>query len=516
LTEASSSSELAALRAENVALKATLAQAIQQLEWFKRQLFGRKSERYQPLDPAPGQGNLLADLATALAAQEAPTETLSYTRRKAKERGAAVLDSGLRFDATVPVEVIELPAPQLQGPEAEAFEVIGEKVTHRLAQRPGSYVILEYHRPVLKRRDTEQLTTTPAPANVLERSIADVSFLVGMLIDKFLYHLPLYRQHQRLLQSGIQLSRMTLGILAARAIDLLEPIYQAQLEHIREGRVVTVDETPIKAGRSAPGKMRTAYFWPVYGEDHEICFPYASNRHFDNLKAILGAKFTGILQSDGYAAYARFSERTQDVTHAECWAHTRRHFERALEAEPQAAGEALRRIRELYAIEQTIRGRGLEGAEKLALRTEQSAPKVQDFWRWCDEQCQRLDLVPTNPLSKALVYARERIEALQVFLSDPDVAIDTNHIERALRPIPMGKKNYLFAWTELGARHIGIIQSLIVTCRLQGISPVVYLTDVLQRVSQQPARDVIDLTPRQWKVLFADNPLRSDLDRPPP
>jgi hypothetical protein len=147
---------------------------------------------------------------------------------------------------------------------------------------------------------------------------------------------------------------------------------------------------------------------------------------------------------------------------------------------------------------------------------QQPAPKVQDFWRWCDAQCHRPDLTPTNPLSKTLVYARERIEALQVFLTDPDVAIDTNPIERALRPIPMGKKNFPFAWPELGAKHIGIIQSLIVTCRLQGISPSVYLTDALQRVGQHPARNVLDLTPRRWKVLFADSPLRSDLDRPPP
>ncbi|AGA34533.1 Transposase [Thioalkalivibrio nitratireducens DSM 14787] len=401
--------------------------------------------------------------------------------------------------------------------EGLQFEV---KKRYRLAQCPGSYVILEYHRPVLKRRDTEQLITTPAPANVHDRSVADVSFLAGMLIDKFLYHLPLYRQHQRLLQSGIQLSRMTLGTLAARAIGLLEPIYKAQLEHIRQGRVVTVDETPIKAGRSAPGKMRSAYFWPVYGEDGEICFPYASNRHFDNVEKILGAKFTGGLQSDGYGAYERFVELVQAVTHAGCWAHTRRYFERALDAEPQAAGEALRQIRAFYAVEEEIRARGLEGAEKLALRTEQTLPKAQDFWRWCDEQCHRPDLTPSNPpsnpLSKALVYARGRIEALQVFLHDPDVAIDPNHIERTLRPIPMGKKNFLFAWTELGAKQIGIIQSLIVTCRLQGISPSVYLTDVLQRVSQHPARDVIDLTPRRWKILFADDPLRSDLDRPPP
>jgi hypothetical protein len=186
LSEAPIETELAVLRAENAELKAALAQVTQQLEWFKRQLFGRKSERHLP--PDPSQGNLLADLAPEPPAGAVPTETVTYTRRASKNRGNAVHESGLRFDATVPVQVIQQPAPELQGPEAEAFAVIGEKITHRLAQRPGSYVILEYRRPVLKRRETEQVITTPASPNVLERSVADVSFLVGLLVDKFLYH----------------------------------------------------------------------------------------------------------------------------------------------------------------------------------------------------------------------------------------------------------------------------------------------------------------------------------------
>jgi transposase len=222
-----------------------------------------------------------------------------------------VLDSGLRFDATVPVQVIEQPAPELQGPEAEAFEVIGEKITHRLAQRPGSYVILEYHRPVLKRRDTEQLITTPAPPNVLERSVADVSFLAGHAGRQVFVSPAAVPAAPASAAERDPVEPDDAGHLAARAIDLLEPIYKAQLEHIRQGRVVTVDETPIKAGRSAPGKMRSAYFWPVYGEEDEICFPYASNRHFDNVEKILGANFTGVLQSDGYAAYERFSARSR-------------------------------------------------------------------------------------------------------------------------------------------------------------------------------------------------------------
>ena len=138
---------------------------------------------------------------------------------------------------------------------------------------------------------------------------------------------------------------------------------------------------------------------------------------------------------------------------------------------------------------------------------------MQAFWQWCDEQCQRHDLLPSHPLTKALKYAMARTDRLKVFLSDPDVPIDTNHLERALRPIPMGRKNWMFCWTELGAKQVGIIQSLLVTCKLHGINPHIYLMDVLQRISQHPSSRVMELTPRIWKEKFADNPLCSDLDR---
>ena len=136
---------------------------------------------------------------------------------------------------------------------------------------------------------------------------------------------------------------------------------------------------------------------------------------------------------------------------------------------------------------------------------------VRAFWQWCEGQCQRGDLLPSNPLSKALKYARERIADLQVFLSDPEVPIDTNHLERALRPIPMGRGNWLFCWTELGAKQIGIIQGLIVTSRLHGIDVYTCLVDLLQRVSLQPAKNVIELTPRVWKDKFSHIPMKSDI-----
>jgi hypothetical protein len=326
------------------------------------------------------------------------------------------------------------------------------------------------------------------------------------------YHLPLYRQHQRLRQSGIELSRSTLSNLAQRAIDLLSPIHEVQLKHILESRVIAMDETPIKAGRKAKGKMRQAYFWPIYGEADEIAFSYSSSRAANQVREVLGEAFTGTLISDGYEAYANYARHRPGLPHAQCWAHTRRYFEKAKEAEPQAVAEALDLIGTLYRHEQAIREKKLEAEAKLNYRSKHSEPVVAAFWHWCEAQCQRHDLLPSNPLAKALGYARSRVEELQVFLSDPEVPIDTNHLERALRPIPMGRKNWLFCWTELGARQVGIIQSLLVTCKIHSVNPHTYLVDVLQRVSRHPAAQAIELTPRVWKTHFAENPLRSDLE----
>ena len=153
---------------------------------------------------------------------------------------------------------------QREGSSAASFNKARMRSNaYRLAQQPGSYVVLKYVRKVVKRRDTQTILTAPAPANVLERSAADVSFLAAMLVDKFCWHLPLYRQHQRLLDAGITLSRSTLVYWASRTIDLLAPITDAQSAHVLASRVLAMDETSIKAGREAKGKMRTGWLWPV-------------------------------------------------------------------------------------------------------------------------------------------------------------------------------------------------------------------------------------------------------------
>ncbi len=486
-----------------------------QLEWFRRQLFGQKSEK-RPLAPHPAQMHL-GEFPLPHAQPEASGKPVAgHTRRTPRTDFAHDKnDAGLFFDeARVPVETITVANPDIEGLTPDQYEVIGEKVSHRLAQRPGSYVILKYVRPLIKRRDTQTLHCPAAPSGVIDGSRADVSFLVGLLLDKFAWHLPLYRQHQRLLDAGITVSRAWLTQLAAQAAALLEPIYAAQLASIRTSRVKAMDETPIKAGRAGPGKMKGCYFWPVYGELDEICFPFFESRAHSNVEKVLGLSPVegGVLLSDGYGAYEAYAGKT-GLTHAQCWTHCRREFINAEAAEPALAAKALESIGALYVVEAKIREARLKGDAKREYRLDHARPIVEAFFGWVKDSLAAQGLLPSSPLTKALAYAHKRRAALEVFLTDPDVPIDTNHLERALRPIPMGRKNWMFSWTELGAQHVGVVQSLIATCRLHQVDPFDYLVDVLQRVGQHPAADVAQLTPRQWAQHFGKAPLRSDISR---
>jgi len=485
----------------------------QQLDWFKRQLFGRKSEK-QLLEENSAQGSLFATDKNALAINTT-TDIKAHKRKSTKHlNGDEVNDNGLRFDASVPTKVIDMPAPELQGEGADNYEIIGYKETNRLAQQPGSYTILIYRRPVVRHKGEQTVKTTSAPSNVLEGCYADVSLIAGLMVDKGVYHLPLYRQHQRMMDSGVHISRATLINWIQKGIELLRPIYQANLQSIINSKTLAMDEVPIKAGRKSKGKMKQTYFWPMYGDNNEIAFTWSSSRGFLHAQNQLEG-FTGTLLTDGYAAYsktvAKLNEKEETVTHAACWVHARRYFDRALQIEPIAAQAAIEKIALLYKNEKHIKAHLTEPADALAYRQKHSESIVNQFFAWVYEQRQRTDLTPKNPLTKALNYVTERQVEMKVFLANPDVAMDTNHLERALRVIPMGRKNYLFCWSELGAEQLGILQSLLVTCRLQEINPYHYLVDVLQRVSMHPASKVEELTPRMWKEKFGDNFLTSDL-----
>jgi transposase len=502
-------------RADIAALLASHAELKQQLEWFKRQLFGSKSER-RPVTPSGDQLWLGEPMADDVASSAREITVDAHTRRASPSRSRSD-EARIRFDASVPVETVEIPNLEVPTDQLDQYEIVSEKVTTRLAQRPAAYVVLRIVRKVLKRRTDGRFTCPPAPITVLEKSPVDVSFLAGMLIDKMAYHLPLYRQHQRLAAHGIRLGRSTLTSYFHRSADLLEPIYEAQLASILQSDVLAMDETPIKAGRKKGkppdrGKMKQGYFWPIYGDRDEVAFPFAPTRAHRIVPELLQG-FSGTLISDGYQAYDRFADAMSQVVHAQCWVHVRREFVKAEPMEPRLAGEALDLIGKLYVREEEAQALG--SPEKiLAHRRENSRPIVDAFFQTMAKAQSERVLLPTNPYLKAITYANNREKALRVFLDHPGVQLDTNHVERAIRPIAIGRKNWLFCTTEVGAHYLGVVQSLLTTCRLHDVDPFAYLVDVLQRVQIHPAKLVRELTPRLWKKRFADQPLQSMLDRP--
>lgn len=501
------------LLASHHRLEGQVLELARQLEWFNKQLFGAKSEKR--IDPNPHQLSLGEAFADLPVADAGPKQKIEYERGvgpKARPEDC-VTSEGLRFGPDVPVKTIRLPVAGLEGVDPADIELIDTKVVHRLAQRPASYVVIRYEMPVIKLRESGEIRQAPPITPVIDRSLADVSLLAGLLVDKFRFHLPLHRQHQRIEAAGVRLARSTLTNLVGRAIALLEPIVDAQLQSVLRSRTLAMDETPIKVGksRSKKGRMHQGYFWPLYGDQDEVVFTYSDSRARRQIERYLGERFEGTLLTDGFSAYSAFVAATEGVVHAQCWAHTRRHFVEARESEPAAIDEILERIGALYAIEKKIGEHALDESGTRAARLELAKPVVDALLEHVEDQLQRMALLPSDPYAKALGYLHARRSALSVYLEDPRVAIDTNHIERAIRAIPMGRRNWLFCWSELGAKQVGVIQSLITTCRLHGVDPSVYLTDVLQRVAIHPASEVATLTPRQWKAHHGAEPMRSDL-----
>ena len=466
-----------------------LTQAVQELT---RQIYGQKSERRQkksdePVDPTlPKQNN----------------RGTAPTQRKPNHTNA----TGLRFDETTPRITIKVKAP-----EGADLEVIRLDRIYRLAQRPAAVVILEYEIPVVKQKETGQLVPLWQANPLFEGSYADVSFIAGLLIDKCLYHLPLYRQHQRLLHAGVDIARSTLTNWFSRAADLLKPLYNALQASILRSDRLQMDETPIKASRKIKGKMHTGYFWPMLGDQSEIVFVYANTRAKSHIEKTFANNFKGILLTDGYGAYQSYCKGYDDIIAANCIVHWRRLFEKIKDDFPDETNYVLDAIGKLYSNESQIKELKLSSQKKLDYRTQHSKPIVDELFAWCDQQLLNQKLTPKNKLRAAIQYGTKRENALKVFLEDPDLPLDTNEIEGQIRAVALGKKNWMFAWTESGAEQLGIIYSLIASCRLQNVDPYTYLVDVLLRVSDHSAKDVEQLIPRHWKEHFQESPRRSDL-----
>jgi transposase len=477
-----------------------LARLTTLLKKFQRLQFGKKSERL----PADQLSLGLEDAAIAIGDAEAHEESRDPQRKaeRAKNRGAhrgKLPAHLLRVEQIVDIEDKSCPCC------AKPLHVIGEDVSERLDVTPAQFRALVTRRPKYAcRACTDGVSQAPAPPHLIEGGLPTEALIAHLIVGKYADHLPLYRQHQILQRAGIEIDRACLAEWVGRAAFALRPVTERLLAHLKRSGKLFCDETTAPVLDPGRGKTKRGYLWAIARDDRPwqgpeppgVAYIYAPMRSGSvALHALAG--FQGVLQVDGYGGYnALTDDRRKDeapLQLAFCWTHWRRDFfDLAKGGHAPIAEEMLKRIAALYDVETEARGRSAE--ERRALRQEKSRPLVEALFAWA---AQRLERLPkTGDLPDALRYGIKRRDGLSRFLDDGRLEMDTNTVERAMRPIALNRKNALFAGSDEGGKAWGVLASLIETCKLNGVEPHTYITDVLTKIVHGwPANRLDDLLP---------------------
>ncbi len=492
-------------QAEIAQLKKALAERDARIEQLLKALFGPTSERRSWASLAPDDQLLLEGMGLELP-DNTPPSPPPKNDEKERPKSTPRSKNKARYGPKATVVDIVLPVPGTEDIPPDQLELIESKVTEKIFRLDSPYCVLRVHQNVYRKKDgcLEEFHPTPF-AEVVPGSIFDVSMLAGMILDKYYLHLPIHRQHQALRNVDIHLDRGNMIRVLHRMGGLLKPLGEALRLSVQSSAILTADETPTPAGRKN-GKMGKGYFWVFFGDQREVYFCFSPSRSRKVLEDEL-SQFKGKLLCDGYIAYESFVAITEGPTLCQCWNHARREFLEVEKGEPERVKWVLRQLKAMYEIDE--RTRGMPPDEILAVRQSEMKPLVDGLFRFLKKTIAEGTFVPSDTFLKAAGYSITREAALRVFLDDPCVKMDTNHVERELRGHAVGRKNWTFHITEDGASHAAIFYSLIRSCLLVDVSPMTYLVDVLQRIVADPSQDMSLLLPRKWKERFEKAPMRS-------
>ena len=484
-----------ALKKEHEDLQSKYAYLQFEYNELKRLVFGSKSERFSTENNA-AQLKLLENVQELLEIQGEPVieeesnEEKYHDKRteyeKIKPSRNRIPDHFKRED------IIIEPDQDISG-----WVNIGKQITEQLDYKPAELIVKRYIRTKYAHpTDPDQgIVIGALPSFPIAKGKAGSGLITKVIIDKYVDHLPCYRQEQIYARQGLALPRSTLCDWIAQSADLLQPLYELFKKKVLSSGYIQVDESPIPVqSKDKSGATHRGYMW-VYQAVNEdlVFFDYQPSKEGQMVAKMLTG-YKGYLQTDGYAAYEMFKS-TKQIKTLHCWAHARRYFHKALDNDKKRAEYALRKIGELYLLERTMKKDWpeIDDYHIKDLRQRHALPILLELENWLREN---LHLVkPKSAIGKAILYTLKRFKELKTYTSDGRLNIDNNPVERSIRPMALGRKNYLFAGSHAGARRAAIMYTLVGTCKLRKVNPFDWLKDTLEKIPDTSIRDLQKLLP---------------------
>ncbi len=467
-----------------------IVQLRHELDQLKKMIFGSRQERFIPgqsTDPTQLSMGLPADQMVATSLLKA--QKIEYTRVESVPSKPITTHQG-RMKLPDHLERKEI-LVDVAG--KDGCREIGRDITEELEYEPGRLYVNRYIRPKYASADNQTILMAPLPERPLPRAIAGPGLLAQIIIDKYVDHLPLHRQQQRFSREKINIPYSTLADWVSNTCGLITPLYEALKKQVLASDYLHADETPIKVlDKDKKGETHRGYFWVYHNSLQDmVFFDYQPGRSREGPSALL-KDFRVHLQTDGYAAYNIF-ETQKDVTLLHCMAHARRKFIEARSNDQARADYVLEQIGQLYAIERKAVEEKLSEAEILQLRLEKAVPILETLGKWMQHTYP--EVLPKSAIGMALAYSIQRWPRLMIYATTGKLNIDNNPVENSIRPVAIGRKNYLFAGSHEAAQRSAMLYSLMGTCKLHDINPFIWLRDTLEHIAQHPINRIAELLP---------------------
>lgn len=471
----------------------------EELKELKRLIYGAKSERFIPEDNGQLSIGFQEQEPASSQAKAAEEEEITYKRPKKPKQGEKAVRVELPSHLPRESHVLE---PENRSEQARK---IGEEVTEILEYSPGSMYVKQYVRPKYSQPaeakeenekthlSVDEVVIASMPTLPIPQGNTGPGLLAHLLISKYVDHLPFYRQIKQFQRQGVNLSESTINGWFKSACKLLEPLYEVLRQKIQASGYINADETPmpVQSG-DKKGVTHTGYQWVYHSpRDKLVCFDYHPGRGKEAPLKFLG-EFQGILQTDAYAGYEQFANQ-EGVIMVGCLAHARRYFEKALDNDKQRAEYVLMQMQKLYKIERKAKEEDLSFHQRYELRQQEALPVLNELEAWLKTNASQV--FPKTAIGKAIHYSLGIWSRLKCYADYGHCEIDNNMVENDIRPVALGRKNYLFAGNHQAAQNAAMMYSFLGSCKLNGVEPFHWLKDTLAKIPDYSVNELENLLP---------------------